>query len=223
MLIKKITFQVLYVCAALLALIVIIAELSPQIEVFALTKLCLSALFIAILALAGGLRNSITQSSEQRRETIRNTLWAIFAFYILNLIWLLYFDGTYDRIASKTDFPSYISLKTNFVPLVTIRRFLTNISNDTYASSAVFNLVGNIAAFMPLGFFCPLLLPPMKKPWIFIPTLLLILIGVEGLQLLLRVGSCDIDDVILNILGALLVYLLMKLPIVRGYIERINL
>lgn len=223
MLIKKIASQALYFSAALIALTVIIAELSPQIEIFALTKLCFSALFIAVLILAASLRNSVTQSSEQKRTTVRNTLWMIFVFYLFNLIWLLYFDDAYDRIASKTDFPTYIALRTNFLPLVTIRRFLTNISNDTYASSAVFNLVGNIAAFMPLGFFCPLLISFLKKPWFFIPLLILCLVGIEGLQLLLRVGSCDVDDVILNMLGALLIYLFMKLPDVQRYTKRLDL
>ena len=222
MLIKKIASQALYFSAALIALTVIIAELSPQIEVFALTKLCFSALFIAVLILAASLRNSITQSGEQKRRTVRNTLWVVFAFYLFNLIWLLYFDGAYDRIASKTDFPTYIALRTNFVPLVTIRRFLTNISNDTYAFSAVLNLVGNIAAFMPLGFFCPLLFSFLRKPWVFIPLLFSSLVVIEGLQLLLRVGICDVDDVILNILGALLIYLLMKLPAVRRYTKRLD-
>jgi len=222
MLIKKIAFRALYFCAALLALTVIIAELSPRIVVFALTKLCFSALFIAVLALAGQLRNSLTQSREQKRRTVRNTLWVIFAFYLFNLIWLLYFDGAYDRIASKTDFSTYIALKTNFVPLVTIRRFLSNISNDTYASSAVINLVGNIAAFMPLAFFCPLLISFLRKAWLFIPLLFLSLVGIEGLQLLLRVGSCDVDDVILNFLGALFIYLLMKVPPIQRYAKRLD-
>ena len=222
MLIKKIAFRALYFCAALLALAAIIAELAPKIELFALQKLCISALFIAILALAGQLRNSLTQSGEQRRRTVRNSLWAVFAFYLFYLIWLLYFDGGYDRIASNADFHTYFALKTNFIPLVTIRRYLTNISNDTYASSAVFNLVGNIAAFMPLAFFCQLLISFLRKPWLFIPLLLVSLVGIEGLQLLLRVGSCDVDDVILNMLGALFIYFLMKLPPVQRYAKRLD-
>ncbi len=222
MLIRKIACKALYYFAALIALTVIIAELSPRIEVFAIEKLCFSALFIVVLILAASLCNSITQSSEQKRATVRNTLWVIFAFYIFNLVWLLYFDGTYDRIASNTDFPTYISLKTNFVPLVIIRRFLRNISNNTYASSALFNLIGNIAAFMPLGFFCPLLIKFLRKPWLFIPLLFVCLIAIEGFQLLLRVGSCDVDDIILNMLGALIIYFLMKLPPAQRYAKRLD-
>ncbi|NCB73944.1 MAG: VanZ family protein [Clostridia bacterium] len=222
MLIKKITYRALYLCAVLLALTAIVAEFSPKIEVFALAKLTLSALFIAILVLAARLRNSITQSGERRRRTVRATFWAIFAFYLFYLIWLLFFDGSYNRIASDTGFSTYITLKTNFVPFVTIRRYLSNISSDTYASSALFNLVGNLAAFMPLGFFCPLLIKILRNTWVFIPLLLVGIAGIEGLQLLLRVGSCDIDDLILNSLGALFIYFLMKLPIAQRFSKRLD-
>ena len=220
--VKKIIYKTLYICAALLAFTVVIAELSPKIEVFTLQKLCFSVLFIAILVLAVKIRGSLEKSDEEKRRTVRGTLWVIFAFYLFYLIWLLFFDGSFDRIASKTDFSTYISLKTNFVPFVTIRRFLTNISNDTYASSALFNLVGNILAFIPLGFFCPLLIKFLRKPWFFIPLLLVTLAAIEGLQLLLRVGSCDVDDLILNTLGALIIYFLMKLPKARKIAQSLD-
>jgi len=46
---------------------------------------------------------------------------------------------------------------------------------------------------------------------------------VEAMQLLLCCGSCDVDDVILNLLGALLLYGLCMLPPVRRALERTGL
>ena len=136
----------------------------------------------------------------------------IFLLYLVFLIWLLYFDGFYNRSGLETDFQTWFSLKTNFVPFATIDRYLRNISNNVQIGSAMVNLFGNLAAFMPMGLFFPLLFPPMRRAWIFIPALIVILVGVEGMQLLLRVGSCDVDDVILNLTGALIIYVLLKQP-----------
>ncbi len=222
MLIKRIVSHTFYLCTAILTLTIFVAEFSSQAEISTLEKLGLSGLVIVLLIVAGILRNSCLVSTAQRSKTVHNTLWAIFLFYLVYLIWILYFDGLYNRTSLGTDFQTFFVLNTNFVPFVTIHRYLSNIANDAQTGSAILNLVGNLVAFMPMGFFCPLLFRPMKKAWIFVPSILLLLIGAEGLQLLMRVGSCDVDDVILNLLGALLIYGLLKLPIMRNYINRLS-
>lgn len=64
------------------------------------------------------------------------------------------------------------------------------------------NIVGNIAAFIPFGFFLPII-SKRSRLWYntvmfgFIWSLML-----ETLQLILRVGSFDVDDMFLNTLGA---------------------
>ena len=73
---------------------------------------------------------------------------------------------------------------------------------------AVINLGGNIIMFIPLGF----LLPKVFRKLSSLPRILLITAGiitaVELIQLFTLVGSCDIDDLILNVLGAALGYLI---------------
>ena len=59
----------------------------------------------------------------------------------------------------------------------------------------------------------------MFKKSRFLPINLLVifavLITVEALQIVTRLGSFDIDDLILNMLGALIGFALWKLPFVR--------
>ena len=65
--------------------------------------------------------------------------------------------------------------------------------------------------FIPLGLFPPLLHEKMGRFW---KTILLaagIVTMVELLQMLLLVGTCDIDDLLLNVLGAALGYGLYRL------------
>lgn len=215
---KRTLSYLLYIIAALLLVFMMLVEISDKVNMTSYVKLLLSGIFIALLIAAAVLRIATLDSPEQKRRTIRNTLWAAFALYAVYLIWLLFFDNTFNRVGWQVDYATYIKLKTNFTPFLTVHRYLKNISNGNQTGSAFLNLVGNLAAFAPLGFFGPALFRLMRKPWIFIPSLLVILVGMEGLQLLLRVGSCDVDDVILNLIGALAVYLLLLIPpIKRGF------
>ena len=69
----------------------------------------------------------------------------------------------------------------------------------------IYHFVGNLAWFVPLG----LLLPPARRRWNFAETLLLGLLlsaGIEALQWLLGTGVTDVDDVMINGLGAALGY-----------------
>jgi glycopeptide antibiotics resistance protein len=68
------------------------------------------------------------------------------------------------------------------------------------------NLLGNIIGFVPYG----ALLPAMRKKRMgFFKTALLsfeLTLFIEVSQLVLRVGSCDVDDMILNTLGGCIGY-----------------
>lgn len=218
---KKILSYLLYAAAAIVLLFILLVEISNTIDISSPAKLLMSGLVITLLIAAALFRNATLDSPEQKRRTIRGTLWAAFLLYAVYLIWLLFFDNTFNRVGWQVDYTTYIKLKTNFTPFLTVHRYLKNISHGTQTGSAFLNLAGNLAAFAPLGFFGPALFRMMRKPWIFIPSLLVILVGVEGLQLLLRVGSCDVDDVILNLIGALLVYGLMKIPPIKRGIKQL--
>lgn len=90
----------------------------------------------------------------------------------------------------------------NFVPFKTILPYLLGYKGWIIAG---INLFGNIALLVPVGFFLPLLYPNItwKKSLVFAFASGLV---VEILQVVLRVGIFDIDDVILNALGVMIGY-----------------
>lgn len=93
----------------------------------------------------------------------------------------------------------------NIVPFREISRYLTYY--ETIGVSMVFlNLVGNIVAFMPFGFFVPMFGRRQLSFWTVTLFTAEFSALVEVIQLFTRVGSCDIDDVILNTLGGMLGY-----------------
>lgn len=97
----------------------------------------------------------------------------------------------------------------NFVPLRTIRLMLAAASGAWSAGweSALFrmavkNLLGNVLLFVPLGAFLPALFPGLRRFWRTLALSAGLVACVEGLQYLLAVGACDVDDLLLNAAGA---------------------
>ena len=76
---------------------------------------------------------------------------------------------------------------------------------------AIINLVGNVIMFIPLGFCLPMLWKKQRTLWKTLLTTALIITLVELIQLLTLVGSCDTDDLILNVLGSAIGYGLFKM------------
>lgn len=140
----------------------------------------------------------------------RKTYIALFMAYGALMLWLLF-----DRPDCADGIPYWdqVAHQLNLVPFRTLRLFssLLDSSRPDYVRSAVINLGGNIIMFVPLGFLLPRVFPKRAS----LPRVLLItaaiISAVELLQLFTLVGSCDIDDLILNVLGAAMGYGLHKL------------
>ncbi|NEW07517.1 hypothetical protein GK047_16040 [Paenibacillus sp. SYP-B3998] len=127
--------------------------------------------------------------------------WLIGLFFVGYTCCLLYwmFIGFGRGIHRDASF-SY-----NLIPLRTIGLYLFHM--DAFPWRVwVINLFGNMGVFMPFGICMPYLFRPAARYKIFILLFGCPLVGLEGLQMLLRVGSFDVDDLILNGLGASAAY-----------------
>jgi glycopeptide antibiotics resistance protein len=90
----------------------------------------------------------------------------------------------------------------NFVPFKTILPYLLGDKGLIIAGA---NLVGNIAPLVPIGFLVPIVYRKMtwKKSLALAAAAGL---AIEGMQVVLRLGIFDIDDLILNALGVMIGY-----------------
>lgn len=88
----------------------------------------------------------------------------------------------------------------NLIPFETIRRYIKyydHFNNLTW----VINLFGNVGVFIPFGMLLPLIIVRFRSlPKLLLGTLI-VLIMLEFLQMILRVGSFDVDDILLNMIG----------------------
>ncbi|MGO4498442.1 VanZ family protein [Paenibacillus sp. 2RAB27] len=146
-------------------------------------------------------------------------LSALFAFYMYVLFKVILFKFSsidlaflWHQLQRNIENPAHIQNRlefANFKPFVSISNNIQSLS-----SHDLVNLFGNIAVFMPYGMFL-VLIWRHKKISLFGALLRSVGLSLclESLQLVLSMGSFDVDDLILNGLGGLLGYFIFKLSV----------
>lgn len=123
----------------------------------------------------------------------------LFASYILLLVYLTFFSPYFGRSNSYR--------RINLIPFKTIMQFITS---DMGIKNILTNIAGNIVAFMPLGLLIPIVFKSLNGFWKVLSGVLLTTFMIEAAQFLFAAGISDIDDIILNLLGGILGYMLYK-------------
>lgn len=142
----------------------------------------------------------LEKDTVERQRIARKMMWLLFILYAVAISTLLFFDRPPRGIFSW-EFWMY---SVNLVPFKTIWEFLTM----NTPLNALINIGGNLIALMPLGVFIPFLFgKSINKTWKFVLLMAGTVILIECLQLLANIGSADIDDVILNTVGATVSYI----------------
>lgn len=94
----------------------------------------------------------------------------------------------------------------NLVPFHTLRIYLDNLGSWFWLR----NLFGNLVLLLPLGLLGPIALPALDRWWRIALLALLSSAAIELIQLAVPDRSADIDDVIVNVAGALIGYLVFR-------------
>ena len=141
-----------------------------------------------------------------------------FVIYLYALIKLILFKwGSVDihfllyQLKHTLQYPNHIFDRPgNFTPFKEIARGIDSLSISNPFSST--NLIGNVLAFIPLGIFIPKFFRSGEALFIkvFLFSLALSLCF-EVTQLLLFMGTFDVDDLILNTLGGIVGYIAFRI------------
>lgn len=86
----------------------------------------------------------------------------------------------------------------NFKLFKTIRMYI----DYSYMLNSFENLVGNVVVFMPFGFLLPYIMKNCRHYLILLLNAFLFVLGIEVFQLFSAFGAFDVDDILLNCLGA---------------------
>lgn len=117
-------------------------------------------------------------------------------------LWLI--AGLWLTLQPAHPFPGQV-VDDNLVPFHTLRIYLANLDSEFWLR----NLFGNLGLLLPLGLLGPIALPALARWWRILLVALLISTAIELTQLAVPDRSADIDDVIVNVTGALIGYVIL--------------
>ena len=164
------------------------------------------------------------------KKILKINLIIYFIIYIVTILTLTLFDEIFGRqgitFIKWNDYllKSYMNTSFNIIPFKTIKLFIRGYKVGIVSlKNFSINIIGNFVGFMPCAVFIPLLFRNINKYYKFLITMILIVLLIEILQFMTMSGSCDVDDLILNVLGASIVYFITKIKFVNRFIHKIFL
>lgn len=135
--------------------------------------------------------------SETQRKYEKIIFRILFAVYVLLVIYFLFFAETTGRTISDRTYHY------NLILFKEIKRFIVYRQQlGMFAVTA--NLLGNVLIFLPFGMLVPFITKRFKKFWSVALLAFELSVLVELVQLVTKVGSCDVDDILLNTIGGML-------------------
>lgn len=141
------------------------------------------------------------------RKYLKFGMLILFIVYIMVVLYIVFLKHRFVFGSLNYDIPFdfYWEHSVNLTPFKTIKDYMVyenNLSNNI----KYINILGNIFLFMPFGIILPVLLDGKFK---FIKTLFygfIFSLLIEVLQMTFRIGSFDVDDIILNVFGVFIGY-----------------
>lgn len=157
-----------------------------------------------------------------KKKNIVKFITYLFVIYCACLIFILFLYGYRTEnqfnmgIFSREHFE-----QPNLVPFRTICTYLESFFHHTINTNIVItNLLGNLLLFVPMGMAVPVLFPQkFNRLWKTVLFVVILVILAESIQFLTFTGSADIDDLILNTLGATIGYGIIKINFLRKILK----
>ncbi|MCX7615515.1 MAG: VanZ family protein [Clostridiales bacterium] len=221
--IKKIAASLCYLLFLSLFIFQIYLELKQHVVILPQVRMVIIFFFSVMIFSATTLLKSVLKKDTDKRKAVRICILFLFAVYLFNLGILLFLDTGFrlHGYRETLDYNRYLRLNTNFKPFATIHRYYQAfIRHRIGIYYVIVNLAGNLFAFAPFGFFLPVLSKQFLKFRNYIPITAIIIVFCEAVQFYYQIGSCDIDDFILNFTGAFLFFLILRTKWVQTYFAK---
>ncbi len=142
------------------------------------------------------------------KQLIKGISILLFLAYIIILSYFLFLSPFYGRVNTEM-----YTKNVNLQFFKTINNYI-KYRNYVNISVLITNLAGNIIAFIPMGYFIPVIFHRTRGLIKILTLSAFISLSVELIQYRFAVGVFDVDDIILNTLGGIVGYILYK--ILRG-------
>lgn len=157
-----------------------------------------------------------------KKETVLRIVKYLFIIYCIALVYILFLYGyrTGNQFNLKVFSKEHFEMP-NFIPFRTIFSYLERSYNSTINTSIVIsNLLGNLVMFVPMGMALSVLFSEkFNKLWKIIVFIIFLVMIIEITQFITFTGSADIDDIILNTIGAMIGYGIIKIKLLRKVLK----
>jgi len=218
---------VFYLLSFFILLLCIKARLNSNIYLNTNTRLII-LLLVCIFVYINGI--ILIKKLNYNKKILKINLMIYFLIYTITIFSLTLFDEIYGRQGliviewDKDLLDMYLKNSFNIIPFNTIKLFTQGYINGIVSlKNFSVNIIGNFLAFMPYGIFLPLIFKNMRKYYKFLIAMIIIVVVIELLQFVTMSGACDIDDLILNVLGASIIYFIFKIRCINNFIHKIFL
>lgn len=143
----------------------------------------------------------------KNKRKVMRIIWWIY-IVLLFLVVVIKFRGSFSELRERMNYYSMEnSINYNLVPFKSIGSQIKHISE----SWALINLLGNIVPFVPFGFLLPIAYKRINSFVKVFSVGLLSVILIEVFQFITKLGSFDVDDIMLNSIGIIIGYFLIWL------------
>lgn len=156
------------------------------------------------------------------KEKIVKIIKYLFIIYCVGLFFILFLYSARSgnqfnlKVFSKEHFEM-----TNIIPFKTISSFFERLNNSTINTNiVVMNMSANLLMFIPMGMALPVLFnKKFNKLWKTTLFVIILVLFIEIIQFITFCGSADIDDLILNTLGCIIGYGIIKINLLRKFLK----
>ena len=175
------------------------------------------------------LRHKSVSGEKMRQSYIYKTTVWFFIVYCFIVFDFTLMDNSFGRRISSIfscapyEIREYLIQNTNVIPFDTIVLFIRGYMKGVLPLAVVIeNTLGNLLVFAPFALFLPIISKRYYRWRSFSTAIALSVLFVEVMQLIFLTGSMDIDDFLLNVSGALIMFAVFKVPKVGRVLNRLT-
>ncbi len=159
-------------------------------------EIIINTIFILLTVLASKIMTNYYDKVEEKEKIEKSSYIAIFIIYIIMIVNLTML-GRFQNVIGY-----------NLIPFKTIWEYVIHFHQFNLDILLV-NILGNIVVFMPVQYLI-LKIWRIKKFTVILGVDLLLLLTIEISQFITHTGILDVDDIILNLFGMLILYFGMQ-------------
>lgn len=218
---------IFYLLSFFILLFCIKVRVTPNVYLKTNFRLILLSILCLFIYISGFI---LVKKLNYNKNILKIHLIIYFLIYTITICTLTLFDEIFGRQGfviirwNKQLLDLYMKYSFNIIPFKTINLFVSGYMNGIVSfKNLSINIFGNICAFMPYAIFLPLMFKGMNKFMNFFTAITFSVIIIELLQFVTMSGSCDIDDLILNVVGATVAYLITRIKCINKFIHKIFL